>query len=156
MLSGGDPTSVAGFLTKKFFSDPGIQAKIAKFLSKAEPKGAVKPIIGETKLTRIEAPKTKYSGVKVEAPINLPEKTVTTLDKLERKKMGIARSIDTRIPKKPLGLPSPSGKASVIELPGVGTFKKSEMTKSGIIEVIKAKIKNPYDRRKLIKIIKES
>lgn len=57
MLSGGNPTAVGGFLTKKFFSDPGVQAKMAKMLSKTEAKGAIKPVLGETKLLRIEAPK---------------------------------------------------------------------------------------------------
>lgn len=43
VLSGGDPTGIAGFLTKKFFSSKSIQAKIAKMLSKADPKGIIKP-----------------------------------------------------------------------------------------------------------------
>lgn len=32
ILSGGDPAAIGGFLTKKFFSSPAIQAKIAKLL----------------------------------------------------------------------------------------------------------------------------
>lgn len=33
ILSGGDPTAVGGFLTKKFFSSKGVQAKVAQILS---------------------------------------------------------------------------------------------------------------------------
>jgi len=40
MLSGGDPTSIGGFLTKKVFSDPGVQAGIARMM-------AGKPTIGQ-------------------------------------------------------------------------------------------------------------
>lgn len=155
MLSGGNPTAVGGFLTKKFFSDPGVQAKMAKMLSKTEAKGAIKPIVGETKLLRLEAPKESYKGTKVTAPINLPKETVTSAEKRIQKNMGITRSVDTRIPKQLLGLPSPSGKIGVIELPGVGTFNKNKYTKSGIIEVINAKIKNPSDRRKLVNILND-
>jgi len=57
MLSGGDPTSVGGLITKKFFSDPGIQSKIAQYLSKSEKALPIKPKLGETKLLRLEAPK---------------------------------------------------------------------------------------------------
>lgn len=57
MVSGGDPTAVGGLITKKFFSDPGIQAKIARYLSKAEKSLPIKPNLGETKLLRLEAPK---------------------------------------------------------------------------------------------------
>lgn len=57
MVSGVDPTAVGGLITKKFFSDPGIQAKIANYLSKAEKSLPIKPNLGETKLLRLEAPK---------------------------------------------------------------------------------------------------
>jgi len=53
MLSGGDPMAVAGFLTKKFFSGAGVQAKIAEMLSSGEAKGAVKPDIGPTKVLNL-------------------------------------------------------------------------------------------------------
>ena len=43
MLSGGDATSVAGFLTKKFFSSKNVQAKIAEMLNQAEIEGQVLP-----------------------------------------------------------------------------------------------------------------
>lgn len=57
MLSGGDPTSIGGLITKKFFSDPGIQAKIAKMLTKEIPERFKKARVGETKFKRLEAPK---------------------------------------------------------------------------------------------------
>ncbi len=43
MLSGGDPTSIAGFLTKKTFSSKSVQSAIAKALNRK------KPIMGEVK-----------------------------------------------------------------------------------------------------------
>lgn len=43
MLSGGDPTSIAGFLTKKTFSSKSVQSAIAKALNKR------KPVMGEVK-----------------------------------------------------------------------------------------------------------
>lgn len=36
ILSGGDPTAVGGFLTKKFFSSKGVQAKVAQLLNDKE------------------------------------------------------------------------------------------------------------------------
>lgn len=43
MLSGGDPTAIAGFLTKKTFSSKDVQSAIAKFLAgKKQIKGEVK------------------------------------------------------------------------------------------------------------------
>lgn len=63
MLSGGDPTAIGGLLTKKLFSDPGVQSRIAKMLSKVEPQGMIKPKIGETKLPRLEAGKTQTPNV---------------------------------------------------------------------------------------------
>ena len=49
MLSGGDPTAVAGFLTKKFFGSKDIQARIAKMLSDVAPEGIKKPILTPSK-----------------------------------------------------------------------------------------------------------
>lgn len=49
MLSGGDPTAVGGFITKKFFSSKAVQAKIAKMLSDVKPEGIKKPIITPSK-----------------------------------------------------------------------------------------------------------
>lgn len=57
VLSGGDPTSVAGFLTKKFFSSKNIQAKIAEMLNKGEIKGPVKAKVGLSKVKQLPAPK---------------------------------------------------------------------------------------------------
>jgi|GEM_PF-1519300 len=50
MLSGGDPTAVVGFLTKKFFSSKNIQSRIAGMLSGAKlPEGIIKPKINSAK-----------------------------------------------------------------------------------------------------------
>lgn len=48
MLSGGDAASISGFLTKKFFSDAGVQARIAQFLNKAEITPEIKAILNPT------------------------------------------------------------------------------------------------------------
>lgn len=51
MLSGGDPTAIGGFLTKKFFGSKGVQAKIAEMLSDVAPEGIKKPVVTPSKLT---------------------------------------------------------------------------------------------------------
>lgn len=44
ILGGGDPTAVASFLTKKFFSSKAVQSKIAELLNKnKDVKGLIKP-----------------------------------------------------------------------------------------------------------------
>lgn len=54
MLSGGDPTAVGGFLTKKFFSSKDIQSKIAKMLSDVKPEGIKKPIVTPSKQQKLQ------------------------------------------------------------------------------------------------------
>lgn len=49
MLSGGDPTAVGGFLTKKFFSNKKVQSKIAEMLNKGEIKGQIVPKVTTSK-----------------------------------------------------------------------------------------------------------
>lgn len=49
MLSGGDPTAVGGFLTKKFFSSKKVQSKIAEMLNKGEVKGQIVPKVTTSK-----------------------------------------------------------------------------------------------------------
>ena len=52
MLSGGDPTAIAGFLTKKFFGSKGVQSKIAEMLSDIKPaEGIIKPKVTPSKQT---------------------------------------------------------------------------------------------------------
>lgn len=61
MLSGGEPTSVAGLLTKKLFANKTVQVRIARAaraLSNAKTVPELKAIIGETKFPRLEAGKT--------------------------------------------------------------------------------------------------
>ena len=43
VLSGGDPTAIAGFLTKKFFSSKSVQGKIAKMLGGKEGQSLITP-----------------------------------------------------------------------------------------------------------------
>jgi len=52
MLSGGDPTAIGGFLTKKFFGSKKVQAKIAEMLSEVNPpEGIKKPMVTPSKQT---------------------------------------------------------------------------------------------------------
>ena len=74
MLSGGDPTSVAGLITKKFFSSPGIQSRIARFLSKAEKALPIKPKLGETKIPRLPAGRTEVPSTFGGSTINVAPK----------------------------------------------------------------------------------
>jgi len=71
-LSGGNPTSVGMFLTKKIFSNKGVQAKIAKMLSETASPSEIKAILGETKFPRLEVGKTKVPTQ--DLPINLTAK----------------------------------------------------------------------------------
>jgi hypothetical protein len=61
VLSGGDVSSIAGFLTKRFFSSKNVQAKIAEILNSKEKKGIIKPNIGPSKVKALPAPS---SGVR--------------------------------------------------------------------------------------------
>lgn len=54
VLSGGSPQSIAGFLTKKFFSSKTVQAKIAEMLKTGTTKGPIAPQIESTPLLRAE------------------------------------------------------------------------------------------------------
>ncbi len=74
-LSGGNPTSVGMFLTKKIFSNKGVQAKIAKMLSETASPSEIKAIIGETKFPRLEVGKTKIPTQ--DLPIKLQAKGKT-------------------------------------------------------------------------------
>jgi len=85
MLSGGDPTAVAGFLTKKFFSSKGVQAKIAEMLNKGDIKGQIKADITSTPesikraaspqgLEQLPAPQTGSPKSQVNVPINQPSR----------------------------------------------------------------------------------
>ena len=51
MLSGGDPTAISGFLTKKFFSNKRNQAMFAKLLNKSDDGASmIKPDVGPSKI----------------------------------------------------------------------------------------------------------
>ncbi len=60
MLSGGDVSSIAGFLTKKFFGSKAVQAKIADLLNSKEVKGMIKAEIGPTKVLNLPAPSSNF------------------------------------------------------------------------------------------------
>lgn len=57
ILSGGDPTAVGGFLTKKFFSSKKVQSKIAEWLNDIEVKPLVEPKITPTKPSKQQSTK---------------------------------------------------------------------------------------------------
>lgn len=60
VLGGGDPVSVAGFLTKKFFSSAWVQARIAKLLSHGKGPGPIKADVGPTQVKNLSAPTSNY------------------------------------------------------------------------------------------------
>jgi len=76
MLSSGDVTGVSGFLTKKFFSDPGIQARIAKLLNSKEIKGLITPEMGVSEVLGLPAPAEGAIKSSVNLPINQPSRKV--------------------------------------------------------------------------------
>lgn len=55
MVSGGDPTSVAGFLTKKFLSSKAVQAKIAEYLNKNVVEAPITPDVGPSQVRQLGA-----------------------------------------------------------------------------------------------------
>lgn len=81
VLSGGDVSNIAGFLTKKFFSDPGVQAKIAEIINKlnnGEVKGLIKP---ETTITpaNIERRVSPQGLKQLNAPVKgAPQSSINT------------------------------------------------------------------------------
>lgn len=68
-LSGGNPASVGMFLTKKVFSDKGVQARIAKMFANSATTPEIKAVLGETKFPRLTEGKTKIPTQ--DLPINL-------------------------------------------------------------------------------------
>ncbi len=73
MLSGGDPTAVSGFLVKKFFSDKGIQSRIAKMLNKGEIKGQIKPEVKPINYNPLQLgePSIKLPGTKDKSSVKV-------------------------------------------------------------------------------------
>jgi hypothetical protein len=74
MLSGGDPTALAGFLTKKFLSDKGTQAGIARMFAKNAPTEAVTAKFGGKKGLPALIPGRDY-GTTIEIPPKFPPTT---------------------------------------------------------------------------------
>ena len=74
LLSGGDPTAVGSFLTKKFFGAKSVQSKIAKILADNPSLKEVTPDFTETPLKRLGAgEKGSPQGSFTSETINLPE-----------------------------------------------------------------------------------
>lgn len=71
ILSGGDPTAVAGFFAKRFFGNKGVQSSIAGALSKTKPTGMIEPKIGPSKVPLLPSGKTNVPSSQVNVPINL-------------------------------------------------------------------------------------
>lgn len=63
MLSGGDPTAIGGFLTKKFLSSNAVQAKIAQMLKQGEAAPPVKPSLNGG-YTKPQSPLLPGKGLK--------------------------------------------------------------------------------------------
>jgi hypothetical protein len=156
VLSGGDPTAVASFLTKKFFSSKSIQSKIAEMLNKGDIKAQIKADLKPT----AENLKRKVSPKGLE---QLPAGTSKTIENRVPIKLGGKSSIEkpaTKIYREPtlvenqILLPE---RAGAIKLPESVTElrKLANQIKTGISEVKNANIKNPADRRKVIKLIED-
>lgn len=77
VLSNGDPTAVSAFLTKRLVSNKGVQARVAKALTKEIPKGQVKAEFGGKTGLPALIPGRDYSLPKPNNPkyktINLPK-----------------------------------------------------------------------------------
>lgn len=52
VLSGGNPTAVGAFLTKKFFSSKAVQSKLAEYLKQGEARGLIEPVLKTTRTKR--------------------------------------------------------------------------------------------------------
>ena len=74
VLSGGNPQAVAGFLTKKFFSSKGIQAKIAEMLNKEGVQGQILPEMGASQVLGLPAPLEGATRSGINTPINQPSR----------------------------------------------------------------------------------
>jgi len=85
MLSGGNPTAVSGFLTKKFFSSKAVQSKIAELLNKEGIKGEIKANLKSTPesikravspqgLEQLPAPKAGSPRILINKPIYQPSR----------------------------------------------------------------------------------
>ena len=86
MLSGGNPTSVAGFLTKKFFSSKSVQAKIAEYISKND-STLSKPLSQPPpEILKSASPNSTTQGLKVKGaiPKNSGQLKVTNPSSFER------------------------------------------------------------------------
>lgn len=89
MLSGGDPTAIAGFLTKKTFSSESVRAAIAKALNNGKPvMGDVQADIGPSNILQLPEGKLGVSSENFTAP-QLPsrrlpdEKGISKTSKLQ-------------------------------------------------------------------------
>lgn len=74
VLSSVDLSGVGAYLTKNIFSDPGVQAKVAKLLNKADTKGIIKPDIGQSEVLQLPAPIPGAPQSSIDIPINMPSR----------------------------------------------------------------------------------
>lgn len=76
MLSGGDPSAIAGFLVKKGFSSKGVQSAIAEALNKNKPvMGNIRAEMGPSEVPRLNAPTSQFrSQTSGSTPIKIAPK----------------------------------------------------------------------------------
>ena len=102
ILSGGDPSSISAFLTKKFFSSKTVQAKIAEMLNKEGIQGIIKPDVSVTpeNINRtvnpqgnlaLPAPTASIVPTTYGNKIQIPKKLQSTIDTAESKNKNIKR-----------------------------------------------------------------
>lgn len=129
MLSGGDPTAVGGFLTKKTFSSKSVQSAIAKALAKGKPiKGAVEADIGTSQVKQLPAGNPNAPSVQNNVAPKLPTQTVPDEKGVP---LSSAKQQSQRSAKK-----SGSYKETVPQVEKITIAKIPAEVKSNIVEII--------------------
>ena len=80
LVAGGSPESIASLVTKKVFSDKGVQSYVAKKLSKVPVKTNV-PVAKFKEKLQLPAPKSGQTKVQIEVPIELLSKSDSAIEK---------------------------------------------------------------------------
>ncbi len=167
VLSGGNPTAVSGFLTKKFFSSKAVQSKIAEMLNKGTPKGqiqadlistpeSIKRAVSPQGLEQLPAPAAGAPKSQVNVPINIPNKLQSVADKASAevgRKAGAKRAFENSIKgsdQKLLSAPSTKAQGTPIYQPSRKAIEQ------GTEIVTRAKQSTPLLTEKLPKISSSS
>lgn len=137
LLSGGDPTAIAGLAAKKFFGNKTIQSKIAKALASTPKTGLIKPEFGSSEGFLLPAPK---SGANSFSPLPMSgPKALTSFE-------APAKKINRILPSGQLQLPA--GNKNAVNGPTLRLPSSVRETNLGLDEVRKTTLpKKPTLRR---------